>query len=57
MSKMGAEFEKNLDNAKYDLYKVLREVNCFLYYDQSPFEDGLKEKVEKALTKVQKLDI
>ena len=26
MSKMGQEFEKNLDNAKYDLYKALNRI-------------------------------
>ena len=53
MSKMGAEFEKNLDNAKYDLYKLAK-----IIVDEAPWkiDPEWQEMAREAIAKVETLD-
>ena len=54
MSKMGAEFEKNLDKYKYDLYEALERVKRDL--DKwGDVTEMTNEMVAKALNKVEGL--
>ncbi len=61
MSKMSAEFEKNLDNAKYDLYEACKGILSALEYTGWINSIDVTvvaqvEELKKAIAKVETLD-
>lgn len=56
MSKMGEQFEKNLDKYKYDLYWALKELVERDVYGSIRLPTQARDIMDKALAKVEGLD-
>jgi len=56
MSKMGQEFDKTLDENKYDMYYLLITVDSMLSYVGDSNLRVIKDEIKKVLDKINGLD-